>query len=64
MSLFRGTPASDTELRKIEERIREEEARQRRMILQGMPTQAGDDLLRQLRATLQKMKGQRPPMWR
>ena len=63
MSLSRR-PSPDLEIRKIEDRIREEEARQHRLILQGMPTQAGDDVIRQLRQTLQRMKTQRRPTWR
>jgi hypothetical protein len=61
MSLSRGTPSGDAEIRNIEDRIREEEARQHRLILKGMPTQAGDDLIRHLRQSLQRMKTPRPP---
>jgi hypothetical protein len=64
MSLSRSTPSGDAEIRKIEDRIREEEARQQRLILKGMPTQAGDDHIRQLRQSLQRMKTRRPPISR
>ena len=64
MSLSRSAPSGDAEIRKIEDRIREEEARQHRLILKGMPTQAGDDLIRQLRQSLQRVKTRRPPISR
>jgi hypothetical protein len=64
MSLSRSTPSGDADIRKVEDRIREEEARQRRLVLQGVPTQAGDDVIRQLRQTLQRMRTQGRPTWR
>ena len=38
MSLPHGIGSGDTQIRKMEERIREEEARMRRMILKGSST--------------------------
>lgn len=64
MSLSHNSTSGDTQIRKIEERIQEEEARLRRMILQGVPTQSGNDQLRELRATLQQMKARQRPLWR
>ena len=64
MSLSRSTLTNDPEIRKIEDRIREEEARQHRLILQGRPTQAGDDVIRRLRQTVQDMKARRRPLQR
>jgi hypothetical protein len=64
MSLPHGTGSGDTQIRKMEERIREEEARMHRMILRGGPSQSGDDQLRGLRETLRQMKARRRPDWR
>jgi hypothetical protein len=64
MSLPHGIGSGDTQIRKMEERIREEEARMRRMILKGVPSQSGDDQLRGLRETLRQMKAGRRPEWR
>lgn len=64
MSLSHSSASGDAQIRKMEERIQEEEARLHRMILQGAPTQSGDDQLRELRATLQQMKARRRPLWR
>ncbi len=63
MSLPHSTGSGDTQIRKMEERIREEEARMRRMILKGVPSQSGDDQLQRLRETLRQMKA-RGPSWR
>jgi hypothetical protein len=56
MSLSRNTRPGDGQVQRLEQRIQEEEARLRRMVLQGVPTQASDDLVRRLRASLQQMK--------
>jgi len=63
MSLPHGSSSGDTQIRKMEERVREEEARMRRMILKGVPSQSGDDQLQRLRETLRQMKA-RGPLWR
>jgi hypothetical protein len=54
-----STAADDTVIKAAEERVRVQEARLRSMIVQGAPTQAAEDLLRQLHAILQDMKEQR-----
>ena len=64
MSLPHGIGSGGIQIRKMEERIREEEARMRRMILKGVPSQSGDDQLRGLRETLRQMKARRRPEWR
>ena len=63
MSLPHGSSSGDTQIRKMEERVREEEARMRRMVLKGVPSQSGDDQLQRLRETLRQMKA-RGPLWR
>ena len=63
MSLPHGSSSGDTQIQKMEERVREEEARMRRMILKGVPSQSGDDQLQRLRETLRQMKA-RGPLWR
>ena len=64
MSLPHSSGSGDTQIQKMEERIREEETRMRRMILKGAPSQSGDDQLRGLRETLRQMKARRRPEWR
>ena len=63
MSLPHGSSSGDTQIRKMEERVREEEARMRRMVLKGVPSQSGDDQLQRLRETLRQLKA-RGPLWR
>jgi hypothetical protein len=64
MSHAHGTGSGDTQIQKMEERVREEEKRVHRMILKGVPSQSGDDQLRGLRETLRQMKARRRPDWR
>jgi hypothetical protein len=44
------------EIREIERRISDQQANLKRTIMQGCPTQAAEDALRKLQATLQRMK--------
>ena len=60
MSHSHGAGSGDTQILKMEERVREEEARMRRMILKGVPSQSADDQLRRLRETLRQMKARGP----
>lgn len=59
MSRPQTTASADKLILAAEERVREQEARLRTMIVQGAPTQAAEDLLRQLHTTLQEMKERR-----
>jgi hypothetical protein len=54
-----STAADDKLIQAAEERVREQEERLRIMIVQGTPTQAAEDLLRQLHATLEEIKEHR-----
>lgn len=56
MSGLEGTGLPDKLIREVEQRIREQEARLRRMIVQGAPTQSADDVLTKLQATLRQMR--------
>lgn len=56
MSGREGTGLPDKLIREVEQRIREQEARLRRMIVQGAPTQSADDVLTKLQATLRQMR--------
>jgi hypothetical protein len=49
----------DIYVREIQKRIAQQEALVRRMILQGTPTQAAEDRLRELQRTLLRMAEQR-----
>jgi hypothetical protein len=51
--------AADRHIQVAEDRVREQEARLRRMIVQGAPTQSAEDLLRRLGATLQALEEHR-----
>jgi hypothetical protein len=59
MTRPQSTAADERLIEAAEERVREQEARLRSMIVQGAPTQAAEDLLRQLHATLRQMKARR-----
>ena len=48
----------DQHVREAQQRVAEQEALVRRMIVQGTPTQAAEDRLRQLQQTLSRMKDQ------
>jgi hypothetical protein len=52
----------DIYLREIRERIAQQEALVRRTIVQGTPTQAAEDRLRELQQTLRSMTEQRQRM--
>ena len=52
----------DVYLREIRERIAQQEALVRRTIVQGTPTQAAEDRLRELQQTLRTMTEQRQRM--
>jgi hypothetical protein len=52
----------DVYLREIRERIAQQEALVRRTIVQGTPTQAAEDRLRELQQTLRSMTEQRQRM--
>jgi hypothetical protein len=49
----------DVYVRDIQERIAQQEALMRRMIVQGTPTQGAEDQLRELQRTLRRMTEQR-----
>jgi hypothetical protein len=49
----------DVYVRQIQERIAQQEALVRRTIVQGIPTQAAEDQLRELQRTLRRMTEQR-----
>lgn len=51
-------PLSDRHLREAQQRVAQQQALVNRMVVQGMPTQAAEDRLRQLQQTLSSMKGQ------
>ena len=59
MSRPQTAASADKLILAAEERVREQEARLRSMIVQGAPTQAAEDLLRQLHASLREMKEHR-----
>jgi hypothetical protein len=50
---------ADADIRKVEARVREQEAHVLRLIVQGAPTQFAEDVLRELMATAKAMKAQR-----
>jgi hypothetical protein len=54
-----STTAADKLIAAAERRVTEQEERLRSMIVQGAPTQAAEDLLCQLHATLREMKEHR-----
>jgi len=47
---------ADSDIKKVEQEIAEQKALVRRLIVQGTPTQAAEDRLRQLEKTLQRLK--------
>jgi hypothetical protein len=49
-------------IREAEQRVCEQEARVRRMVLSGFPTQAEEDRLRELERALALLKQASPPM--
>lgn len=56
MSQLQGAASAPERILDIERRISEHEANLKRMVVQGCPTQAAEDLLRKLKATLLAMK--------
>jgi hypothetical protein len=51
-------PLTDRHIREVRQRMAQQEALVRRMIVQGTPTQAAEDRLRQLQKTLARMMEQ------
>ena len=51
-------PLYDRRIREAQQRVAAQEALVHRMVVQGMPTQAAEDRLRQLQQTLEGMKDQ------
>lgn len=60
MSQFQDNTSAERQIRIIEDRIREQEARLRSMIVRGAPTQSAEDALRKLYATLREVTGADP----
>ena len=60
MSQHPSTASTQRQIQAIEDRIREQEARLSAMIVRGTPTQAAEDDLRKLYATLRDMKALHP----
>jgi hypothetical protein len=58
MSRPHHSPLSDAYLRGAQQRVADQEALVRRMIIQGAPTQAAEDRLHQLQQVLSRVKGQ------
>jgi len=58
MSQSHDPPPFDQYLRMVQQRIAQQRARVHRMIVQGTPTQAEEDQLRNLEQTLSRMKEQ------
>jgi hypothetical protein len=54
-----GADSDIHEIREAEARVREQEARVLRLIVQGAPTQTAEDLLRQLAATARAIRDRR-----
>ena len=59
MSGPEGAGLPDKLIREVEQRVRDQEARLKRMIVQGAPTQTAEDLLQKLRATLRETREHR-----
>jgi hypothetical protein len=58
MSRPHHSPLSDPYLREAQQLVADQEALVRRMIVQGTPTQAAEDRLRQLQQALSRVKEQ------
>lgn len=59
MSPSHDSSVSDRHIREAQQRVAQQETLVRRMIVQGTPTQAAEDRLRQLQQTLAHTKEQR-----
>jgi hypothetical protein len=56
MSQTHNTDRADREIRKAQQRIKEQKVRLRRTVVQGCPTQSADDILRDMEAALRRMQ--------
>jgi tRNA A37 methylthiotransferase MiaB len=56
MSQTHNTDRADREIRKAQQRIKEQKERLRRTIVQGCPTQSTDDILRDMESALRQMQ--------